>query len=146
MQLFRYLHEKLSTVNQTPEESLLASRHRIALIDALFTDENALYIRNLYAYDHLNLAGALFALGKKEEGYAALSKAVACFEEWFAVSGNERHYVGIFDTIVHPAAKWSTPADILKQFEGDRRHPRFASVEGENRYKALVDRIKKHVE
>lgn len=141
MMLFQYLHEKLGTVTKTPEEALLASRHRIALIDALFTEENALYMRHLYAWDHMNLSIALFKLGNKEEGYTVLSKAIDYFEEWFAVSQNEQKYVGIFDTIVHPAARY-TPTVVLKYFEGE--HLLFASISKEERYKTLVDRIRKY--
>lgn len=145
IQLFRYLHEKLSTVNKSPEETLLASRHKIALIDALFTEENALCIRHLYAYDHLNLAGALFELDSKEEGYVALTKAIDCFEEWFAASQKEQRFVGIFDTLVQPASQRTTPATVLKNFEGGQRLPRFAAVAEEERYKALADRIRKYI-
>ena len=145
MQLFQYLHEKLGTVNKTPEEALLANRHRIALIDSLFTGNNALCMRHLYASDHMNLAGALFALGNKEDGYTALSKAIDCFEEWFTASQKEQQYIGIFDTLVQPAARRTTPATVLKNFEGERRLPRFDAVAEEERYKILIERIKKHI-
>ena len=145
MQLFQYLHEKLRPVNSTPEETLLAYQHRIALLDALFIGENALLIRHLYAFDHLYLAASLFAVGRKDEGYAALSKAVDSLEEWMTVVGQKQHYSGIFDTMVPPAGRNSSLSAFIRLLDGEHRHPGFSSVIEEKQYKTLVERIHKYI-
>lgn len=145
MQLFQYLHEKLRPVNSTPEETLLVYQHRIALLDALFIGENALLIRHLYAFDHLHLAASLFVLGRKDEGYAALSKAVDSLEEWIPIVGQKQYYSGIFDTMV-PPARWNTSLSaFIRLLDGEHRHPGFSSVIEEEKYKTLVERIRIYI-
>ena len=144
MQLFQYLHEKLKPVNSTPEETLLAYQHRIALLDALFIGENALQIQHYYAFNYMHLSGSLFVLGRKDEGYAALSKAVDSLGKWMTVVGQTQNYSGIFDTMVRSARKNYNMQAYIRLLDGEHRHPGFSSVCEEERYKALVDRIRKY--
>jgi len=145
MQLFQYLHDKLGPVNATPEEACLAYQHRIALLDALFIGENALQVQHYYAFNYLHLSGSLFELGRKDEGYVALCKAVDSLETWMTVVGEDQHYSGIFDTLVRSARTNFNISTYLRLLDGEHKHPGFSSVCEEEKYKTLVERLQKYI-
>ena len=111
------------------------------MLDALYGGENAICEKFHYAFNQMQLASALFACGEKEEGYAALDRAVQDFEEYFAIpEGEELHFVGLFDTLIAKRSRASK--DILPFLEGNRQFKGFQTVAEEERFKMLADRIR----
>lgn len=144
--LHQYLDQKFEMNLTTPEKAVAAYRHRIALLDALFVGENAVYRRSSYAFFHMMLAEALFRCGTMEEGDEMLEKAVDYYEEWFAIPAEtEFVYTGIFDKITGRKHGYTTPEKVLRFLDGDRRPTGFAAVAEDERYLALVGRIRRHV-
>ena len=141
MQLYRYLFEKIGTGLSTPQEAVDAYQRRAALQEALFGGENAICEKFRYAFNQMQLASALFECEKNEEGYAALENSVQSFMECFSSPvGEELHFAGLFDTLT--VSRRQGPKAILPFLEGSRQLKGFKTCAGEERFKALAEKIR----
>lgn len=121
-----------------PEQSVEGNLIALQLLDVVSERNGSDAFLWDYAFYNTRLCAGLFACGRVEEGYEVMEKAVEMLERWFAIpDGTEIPYnCYCFRNLTY--VKTSKRFDFFERKSG---WAWFNNVRGEERYKALADRI-----
>ncbi len=143
-QLYSYLREKMALGIQSPKEKIAAYRHQIALINAVFGEDNLVCEKGTLAIAHIRLASALFEVDEKAEAYETLEKGITLYQEYCALpEGTELCYVGLFDTktrLINQSA-CERVEKMITFLKGNKMMDGFKRVADDDRYQRLIARL-----